>query len=73
MGKWLVDSGALSHMTREKGLLSENKDFKIPVKVGLGDGQTVDTIGIGNLHVKMTFKVSEHKKSVIHRVLYVPN
>ena len=38
MGKWLLDSSALSHMTREKALLSEYQEFKTPERVGLGDG-----------------------------------
>ena len=61
MGKWLVDSSASSHMTREKALLFEYQEFKTPEKVGLGDGQTVDAIGVGNVHVKMKFKVSKPK------------
>ena len=72
MGKWLVDSGASSHMTREKALLSEYQKFKISEKVGLGDGWTVDAIGVGNVCVKMKLKVGEPKKCVIYRVLYVP-
>ena len=71
MVKWLKDSGAFSHMTRE-ALLSEYQEFKTPEKVGLGDGRTVDAIGVGNVHVKMKLKVGEPKKCVIHRVLYVP-
>ena len=47
MGKWLVESGAASHMTREKAMLLEYQDIKTPEKVGLGDGRTVDVI---NMH-----------------------
>ena len=52
MGKWLVDSGASSHTTREKALLFEYQEFKTPEKVSLGDGRTIDAIGVGNVHVK---------------------
>ena len=38
MSKWLVDCGASSDMTREKALLCEYQEFKIPKKVGVGDG-----------------------------------
>ena len=72
MGKWLVDCGASSHMTKEKALLSEYQEFKTPEKVGLGGDRTVDAIGVGNVHVKMKLKVGEPKKCVIYRVLYVP-
>ena len=72
MGKWLIDSGASSHMTREKALPSEYKEFRTPEKVALGDGRAIDAIGVGNIHVKMKLKVGEPKKCVIYRVLYVP-
>ena len=72
MGKWLVDSGASSHMTREKELLSNYREFEKPEKVALGDGRMVEAMGVGNVRVIMVFKVSEPKRSVLHRVLYVP-
>ena len=59
-------------MTREKAMLSEYQEFNTPEKVDLGDGQTVDAIGIGNIYVKMKLKMSEPKKCVIYRVLLVP-
>ena len=70
--KWLVDSGASSHMTNERNLLVNYREFQTPEKVGLGDGRTVNAVGIGNVHVNMTFKVSKPKKAVMYNVLYVP-
>ena len=35
MDKWLVDSGASSHMTQEKEILSDYRQFEKPEKVGL--------------------------------------
>ena len=67
-GKWLVDSGASSHMTWNQKLLTDYKEFE---KVQLGDQQTVDAVGIGNIHLMM-FNVREPKKSVMYKVLYVP-
>lgn len=72
MDKWLVDSGASSHMTREKEILSDYRQFEKPEKVGLGDGRTVDAVGVGNVHVEMVFGISKPKKYVICQVLYVP-
>ena len=72
MGKWLVDSGASSHMTREKELLTDYREFKKPEKVGLGDGRSVDAVGVGNVHLSMIFNVSDPKRAVVHQVLYVP-
>ena len=71
-GTWLVDSGASSHMTWDKELLMNYHEFEIPEKVGLGDGRTLDAFGVGDVHLKMLFKVSQPKKSVMYRVLYVP-
>ena len=71
-GKWLVDSGASSHMTWNQKLLMDYEEFEIPEEVRLGDGRTVDAVGVGNIHVRMLFKVSERKKSVMYKVLYVP-
>ena len=67
-----MDSGASSHMTRNKELLTDYREFEKPEKVRLGDGRTVEAVGVGNVHVNMLFKVSEPKLSVVHRVLYVP-
>ena len=68
---WLVDSGASSHMTRERKLLADYKEFNAPQKVSLGDGRTVDALGAGNVHVKMLFKVSDSKMRIMYGVLYV--
>lgn len=67
--QWLVDSGASSHMTREKELLMDYQEFEKPEKVGLGDGKAV---GVGNVRMNMLFKESTPKQSTLHRVLYVP-
>ena len=72
MDRWLVDSGASSHMTREKELLTDYRAFEKPEKVGLGDGRSVEALGVGNVHLSMLFKVSDPKKAVVHQVLYVP-
>lgn len=66
-GSWLVDSGASSHMTCDKELLTDYQEFEIPEKVGLDDGRTVDALGVGNVHFNMVFKVSQPKKSVMYK------
>jgi len=71
--KWLVDSGASSHMTCNKKAMTNFHEFKKPEKVGLGDGHTVDAIGVGNVYIRMQLGNGESKEFVIHRVLYVPN
>ncbi len=69
---WLIDSGASIHMTKNMELLSDYQELEKSENVRLGDGRTVDAIGIGNVHIEMLFKVSEPKKSVMYKVLYVP-
>ena len=71
-GQWLIDSGASSHMTPEKGLLVNYHQFEKPEVVGLGDGRTVEAIGVGTVYMNMTFKVSDPKRAVLEQVLYVP-
>ena len=53
MGKWLVNSGASSHMIREKALLTDCWEFEKPERVVLGDGRTVEAVGVGNAHLNM--------------------
>ena len=72
MEKWLVDSGALGHMTHQKEFLLDYREFATPEKVGVGDGRVVEALGIGNVRLKMQFRVSESKKATLHNVLYVP-
>ena len=52
-------------MTWNQKLLTDYEEFEIPETVRLGDGRTVDVVGVGNIHVRMLFKVSEPKKSVM--------
>ena len=67
-----MDSGASRHMTREKEQLTNYREFDKPEKVGLGDGRTVESEGVGSVCVNMLFKVSDPKQSVLHHILYVP-
>ena len=68
-GRWLVDSRASSHMMCDKGLLTDYQEFETPEKVGLGDSRQVDAVGAGNVHLKLLFRVSQPKMSVMYRVL----
>ena len=72
VGKWLVDSGASSHMTSQKKLLIDYREFDTPQVVGLGDGRVVEAVGAGNIQLNMLFKVSNPKRAVMYNGLYVP-
>ena len=67
-----IDSGASSHMTREKDLLTDYREFESPEKVGLGDGKAVEAVGVGIARVRMMFNGSSPRQSQLHHVLYVP-
>lgn len=71
MSQWLVNSGASSQMTLEKELLTDYKEFDQPENVRLGDGRTVDAIGVGNVSVNMLFRLSKPKRCIIHQVLFI--
>ena len=48
---WLIDSGASSHMTKEKSILMNYQQFGEPESVALGDGRVVQALGSGNVHI----------------------
>ncbi len=70
---WFVHSGASSHMTRKEQLLINYKEFEVPRKVSLGDGSSVNAVGVGNVHLKILFQVSQPKINAMYGVLYVPS
>ena len=73
MGKWLIDSGASSHMTNRRELIQQYKEFQEPEKVGLGDGRAILAIGIGIVHVSMKYGFRQQgRRSVLYDVLFVP-
>ena len=71
--KWLIDSGASSHMTNNKDLLIDYKAMDETENVALGDGRVVKAHGYGNVYMKMKFDKRSSKKGVLYNVLYVPN
>jgi len=69
--KWLVDSGASSHMTPKGGYFTNYRSFSTPEKVGLGDGRVVEAVGVVTVRLNMLFKVSDNKRAVMYDVLHV--
>ena len=69
---WLLDSGASSQVTYKREMLQDYKKLETPENVSLGDGRTVEAIGVGNVRLRMKFKVSDPKECVMHRMIYVP-
>ena len=70
--KWIIDSGATSHITFQKHLLHDYREFDTPEKIGIGDGRVVDAVGTGSVCLTMQFKESNPKRAKMHKVLYVP-
>ena len=69
---WIIDSGASRHMTFQKKLLHDYREFETPESVGLGDGHSVQALGSG--HVKLVTELHRGKKipGCMKEVLYVP-
>ena len=72
MAKWILDSGATSHMTQTRELLTDYQELERPERVKLGDGHIVEAVGVGNVHLKMLFDDEKPKMSIMYHVLYVP-
>ncbi len=70
--EWLINSGASKHMTCDKEILQDYQQFSKAQSVKLGDGRVVDALGLGNVKMRMTFKVSDVKNVTMYDVLYVP-
>ena len=67
---WLIDSGASSHMTKEKHVLTNFQEFEEPENVGLG--RVVKALGSGRVQMNVLFPETEAKKAVLYDVLYMP-
>ena len=69
---WMIDSGASSHITKEKHVLTNFQEFDEPENVALGDGRVVKAMGSGCVQMNKLFPGTETKKAVFYNVLYVP-
>lgn len=73
MGRWLVDSGASAHMTQRKTILINYHEFEKPSKVGLGDGSTVEAVGVGNACLNMFLKELNQRRPCYMMFYMFPN
>ena len=48
---WIIDSGASQHMTFQRSIIRNYKEFDTPELVGLGHGHTVNALGTGSIKV----------------------
>ena len=54
-------------MTWDKELLKNCHEIETPEMVVIGDGLTLDALEVGNVPLKMFFKVSQPKESVMYK------
>ncbi|XP_076325268.1 uncharacterized protein LOC143233189 [Tachypleus tridentatus] len=59
-------------MTHQRNILSNYHKFSKPQKVRIGDGRTVEALGVGNCKLEMTFKVSNSKHVTMQSALHIP-
>lgn len=70
-GSWILDSGASAHMSSHREWFSEYRDLDIPVNLTIGNGQTIQAVGTGKIHVKV-FNGVDWGESFLSSVLFVP-
>ena len=71
-GKWIVDSGAASHICNDRNLFVKLDPLKIPISVTLGDGRVLKATARGIVSLKMTYDCGT-RKCKLHDVLHVPD
>ena len=62
---WVINSGASSHMTKEKHFLTNFQEFEEPENGSLGDGRVVKALGSGRVQMNMLFPGTEAKKALV--------
>ena len=71
--RWLIDSGATSHMTYNRKLFKEYTEFNTPQKVSLGDGHILEAMGTGKVEIETMVGRNTSKLNTMHDVLFVPD
>lgn len=66
--RWIIDSGATSHMTHTKEILLNYSKFDKPEEILVGDGEHIEAEGKGWL-----FMCGEKGAKVLKNVLFVPS
>ena len=69
---WIIDSGASRHMTSQRNVLWEYKEFENPEPVQLGDGRTVSALGAGKIKIVSQLVLGRKTTGWMTDVLYVP-
>ena len=68
--KWIIDSGASSHMCKEAKLFDSIHRFRRQVEVKVGDGRSLWAVGRGSVGILVNNMGK--KRCILREVLYVP-
>lgn len=71
-GRWIVDSGASSHMCNNLHQFHKFRTLRQPLEVTLGDGHVLKATGRGRVTLEMNVPTGK-TRCTLHDVLLVPN
>ncbi len=72
--KWIIDSGATSHMCHDKQSFVNLKSLHPPVKVSIGDGRVLEAHGKGSVHLSVVVSNDGNTRNChLQDVLHVPD
>ena len=71
VNRWLIDSGATSHMTHDRSLFKKYTRLDTPQKVSLGDGHALEVVGVGEVEVYTKVNRNTSKPNTMYDVLHV--
>ena len=69
---WIIDSGATCHICHERELFVDFKNLQEKQKVILGDGRSLEAVGIGTVELELVLDNDISRRCEVHSVLYVP-
>ena len=70
--RWMLDSGATSHMVNDASLLRLYSKFTTPVKVYIGDGRSIPAEGRGSVLLSCRQPDGKEEEILVEEVLHVP-
>ncbi|KAK2578707.1 hypothetical protein KPH14_012663 [Odynerus spinipes] len=69
---WLIDSGASDHMTNRRDYFCKLREFSVPTKVRVGNGEELQAIGQGDIDIE-TCVNGKWAPGTMYDVLLVPD
>lgn len=69
---WYADSGASTHMPKNKSLLYQYEEFDVPREITLGDKSVILAMGSGRIKFQSGSRRAKISEFVLLNVLYVP-